>query len=49
MVSCKLPRRLAEDLERLARERRVSVSELIRKAVAGLIVEELAPREGENT
>ena len=48
MVSCKFPDKLAEDLRRLARERRVSVSELVRKAVAGLIVEELAPREGEN-
>ena len=48
MVSCKFPDRLAEDLERLARERRVSVSELVRKAVADLLVDELAPREGEN-
>lgn len=45
LISCRFPRRLAEELERLARERRVSVSELVRKAVSDLLVDELASRE----
>ena len=47
-ISCKFPDKLAEDLRRLAREKGVSVSELIRRAVADLLADELAPREGEN-
>ena len=47
-ISCKFPDKLAEDLRRLAREKGVSVSELVRKAVAELIVEELSlSEEGE--
>jgi len=46
--SCKLPRKLALELERLAKERRMSVSKLVRKAVSDLLVDELAPREAED-
>ena len=48
LISCKFPRRLAEELERLAKERGVSLSELVRKAVADLLIDELAPREDED-
>jgi len=47
LICCKFPSKLAEDLEKLAKARRTTVSELVRKAVADLLVKELAPKEVE--
>jgi len=49
LICCKFPSKLAEDLEKLAKAKGMTVSELVRKAVADLIIRELAPREVEES